>query len=157
MVISIPALFLIVKYFDFYFRVNIYPGVIFYKKESRIRGKESSREGMLFGRMIRNDFGWGNIWAGTWRKREKEQAKNVCEWRKGNGEQTRRPELWTWALDGVQVGLFVRIRNSKSHSNNIKTIRNVGSGIEWITYVPTFQSSLFWMVLPYRTFKINPE
>lgn len=89
--------------------------------------------------------------------REKEQAKNVCEWRKGNGEQTQRPELWTWALDGVQVGLFVRIRNFKSHSNNIKTIGNVGSGIEWITYVPTFQSSLFWMVLPYRTFKINLE
>lgn len=68
-------------------------------------------------------------------KEEKEWATYVCEWR-WDRRQTQRLELWSWTLDCVQVGLFVIIRNVKSHSNFGKTIRNVGSGIECITNVP---------------------
>lgn len=71
-------------------------------------------------------------------KEETERIKPQMWVKKGDGEQIQRPELWTWALDGGQVGLFVRIRNVKSHSNFIKIIRNVGSGFECVTNVPTF-------------------
>lgn len=60
--------------------------------------------------MVRKDFGWGNIWEQGGEERDRMSYKSMWM-KKGDRWQTQRLELWSWMLDGVQVGLFVRTRN----------------------------------------------